>query len=118
MYDMIILGAGPCGLTAALYAKRYGLNPLVLERNIYGGQIANTPEVENYPGIKHISGVELAMALYDQVTALGVEIKLEAPVSCRLDTPVKEVRTQQAPMRLPLLLLPTERAAGSWALPW
>lgn len=51
----------------------------MLERNIYGGQIANTPEVENYPGIKHISGVELAMALYDQVTALGVEIKLEAP---------------------------------------
>ena len=105
MYDMIILGAGPCGLTAALYAKRYGLNPLVLERNIYGGQIANTPEVENYPGIKHISGVELAMALYDQVTALGVEIKLEAPVSCRLDTPVKEVRTQQGAYEAPAVII-------------
>lgn len=92
-YDILIIGAGPAGLTAALYAKRYGLTPVVLEETIYGGQVVNTPEVENYPGIKHISGAELSMALYEQVDGLEVEIRLEGVTHCKLSGEVKTVTT-------------------------
>lgn len=94
-YDVLILGGGPAGLTAALYAKRAGISALVLERAVYGGQMANTPAVENYPGILTTSGVELAMALYEQVTGLGVEVRLEEPVSYQLDTEIKAVATSR-----------------------
>lgn len=93
MYDVLILGGGPAGLTAALYAKRAGISVLVLEKTIYGGQVVNTPMVENYPGIQTIAGADLAMALYDQVTSLGVEIRLEEPVSVQLDTNPKAIAT-------------------------
>ena len=86
-YDVLILGGGPAGLAAALYAKRAGVSVLVLERSIYGGQVTNTPTVENYPGILNISGVDLAMALYEQVTGLGIEVRLEEPVSYPLAAP-------------------------------
>ena len=92
-YDVLILGGGPAGLAAALYAKRAGVSVLVLERSIYGGQVTNTPKVENYPGILNISGVDLAMALYEQVTGLGIEVRLEEPVSYQLDAPAKAVAT-------------------------
>ncbi len=92
-YDVIIIGGGPAGLAAALYAKRAGVSVLVLERSIYGGQVTNTPTVENYPGILNISGVDLAMALYEQVTGLGIEVRLEEPVSYQLDAPAKAVAT-------------------------
>ena len=65
----------------------------MLEQTVYGGQVANTPEVENYPGIQSISGVDLAMALYDQVAALGVEVRLEAPTGFRLEGGTKEILT-------------------------
>ncbi len=93
MYDMIIMGGGPAGLTAALYAKRYGMSLLVLESAIYGGQVTSTPEVENYPGIKSIAGADFAFQLYDQVVNLGVEIRLEAVEQVDLTGPVKVIRT-------------------------
>lgn len=77
MYDIIIIGAGIAGLSAAIYGKRAGKRVLVLEKKMYGGQIVVSPEVDNYPGIKHISGYELAMKLYEQAKELEVEIKLE-----------------------------------------
>ena len=80
VYDILILGGGPAGLTAALYAKRAGVSVLVLEKTIYGGQVINTPTVENYPGIASITGVDLAMALHDQVTGLGVEVDRKSVV--------------------------------------
>lgn len=104
-YDSIILGGGPAGLTAALYAKRAGLTPLVLERAVCGGQMVNTPAVENYPGVTAVSGAELAMALHRQVTGLGVEIRQEAPVSCRLEGEVKSVATAREVYRAPTVII-------------
>ena len=80
MYDIIIVGAGPAGLTAALYARRANKKTLVLELNTYGGQIVNATNIENYPGIRNISGFDFATNLYDQVKALGCEVKFEGVV--------------------------------------
>lgn len=75
MYDIIIIGAGPAGLSAAIYGQRAGKKTLLLDAKGFGGQILNTPEVENYPGIKKTSGFQLASELYEQATGLGAEIK-------------------------------------------
>lgn len=80
MYDIVIVGAGPAGLSAAIYGVRAGKSVLVLEEKIYGGQIINTPEVENYPGIRKISGYEFAENLYQQAMDLGAELKYEKAV--------------------------------------
>ena len=79
--DIIVVGAGPAGLTAAIYARRASKSVLVLEAKAWGGQIINTPDVENYPVIAHISGVDFANDLYRQATALGAEVRLEKVVS-------------------------------------
>lgn len=81
MYDIIIIGAGPAGLSAAVYGVRAGKSVLVLEGKTYGGQIINTSEVENYPGIKKVSGFEFATGLYQQAKDLGAEIKMERVLS-------------------------------------
>ena len=80
MYDIIIVGAGPAGMTAALYALRSNKKVLILEAKSYGGQIVNAHKIENYPGIPMISGFEYATTLYNQVTKLGAEIKYETVV--------------------------------------
>ena len=80
MYDIIIIGAGPAGLTAALYALRSNKKVLVLEAKSYGGQIVNASKIENYPGIPSISGFEYATVLYNQVKNLGAEIKFETVI--------------------------------------
>ena len=77
-YDVIIIGAGTAGLTAAIYVQRAGKQALVLEGATYGGQIVNSPEIANYPGFKNISGFEFVTALYEQAAALGMEFKSEA----------------------------------------
>lgn len=103
--DVIIIGAGPAGLTAALYAKRYGLTPVVVERSVYGGQLVNTPQVENYTGIPSIGGVELAMAMYEQVSTLGVEVRLEEIQSCSLTGAAKEVVTTSGTLTAPTVII-------------
>ena len=75
MYDIIIIGGGPAGLTAALYAKRAGFTALLLEGGVPGGQAATTPEIENWPGAETISGADFSQRLYEQSTALGAEIR-------------------------------------------
>ncbi len=77
MYDTIIIGAGPAGLTSALYLGRANKKVLVLESKSYGGQIINASRIENYPGISRITGFDFATTLYEQVKNLGVEIKYE-----------------------------------------
>ena len=75
MYDIGIIGGGTAGLTAAIYGQRAGKNTIVFEGKIYGGQIASSPRVENYPGIAMISGSEYSMNLLNQAKALGAETK-------------------------------------------
>ena len=72
MYDIIIVGGGPAGLTAAIYALRAGKTVLVIEKNGFGGQIAYSPKVENIPGTKVISGTEFADHITDQAMALDI----------------------------------------------
>ncbi len=76
MYDIIIIGSGPAGLTAALYALRADKRVLVLEKENFGGQITFSPKVENYPAFMQISGNELAQKLMDQVMEHGADIEL------------------------------------------
>ena len=92
MYDIIIIGAGPAGLTSALYALRAKKKVLMLEATAYGGQILNAHRVENYPGIESISGVEFAKTLFHQVEKLGVEIRFEPALHISED---KEVTTNK-----------------------
>ena len=73
MYDTIIIGAGPAGMTAALYAARSNLKVALLERGIPGGQMNNTSDIENYPGYANISGPELAEKMFEPLENLGVE---------------------------------------------
>lgn len=77
MHDIIIIGAGMAGMTAALYCLRTDKNVLILEAETVGGQIANSPRVENYPTIEAIGGSELANRLFEQVLSLGAEFELE-----------------------------------------
>ncbi len=77
MYDIIIIGAGPAGLTAALYARRAEKKVLVIEKETFGGQITHSPKVENYPGFTVMSGNEFADKLIEQVMYQGAEIELD-----------------------------------------
>ncbi len=95
MYDIIIVGAGTAGLSAAIYGVRAGKRVLVLEASMYGGQIINTPEIENYPGIKHISGYEFATNLFEQAKELGAEIKFEKVVEISTEQAFKTVNTDK-----------------------
>lgn len=93
MYDIIIIGAGPAGLSAAIYGQRAGKKTLLLDAKGFGGQIINTPEVENYPGIKKTSGFQLANDLHSQATELGAEIKYAKVDSIKKDGDRVEVIT-------------------------
>lgn len=77
IYDIVIIGAGPAGLTAAIYGRRAGKSVLVLEKDTFGGQVTFSPKLENYPGFQEISGNELAQRMLEQAMALGAEIDLD-----------------------------------------
>lgn len=94
MTDIIIIGGGPSGLTAAIYALRSGKSVMIFEQLSYGGQISRSAEVENYPAVSKISGAELSMNLYNQAKSFGCEFRNEKVVSVR-DSDVKTVVTAQ-----------------------
>lgn len=81
MYDVIIIGAGPAGLTAAIYLRRADKSVLVLERETFGGQITHSPRVENYPGFITMTGSELGDKLIDQAMTQGAELELDTAVA-------------------------------------
>lgn len=94
MYDLLILGAGPSGLTAGIYAARGGLKTAIIEKTSFGGQLALTSEIENYPGFENISGFELAYKMQQQAEKLGVEFIYEEITDLDIVGDVKSVKTQ------------------------
>lgn len=104
MYDIIIVGAGPAGLTSAIYALRANKKVLIFEAKTYGGQIVNATIVENYPGIESISGVDYATNLYNQVKHLGGEFKFETVIKV---TEEKEVITTKGTYKANAIILAT-----------
>lgn len=104
MYDIIIVGAGPAGLTAALYALRANKKVIIFEAKSYGGQIINANKVENYPGIQSISGFDYATNLYNQVKDLGAEFKFETVIHI---TKEKKVTTNKETYQAKSIILAT-----------
>lgn len=96
MFDIIIIGAGTAGLTSALYANRAGLNVLVIEKLMYGGQITNTPIIENYPASPNVSGFDFVQTLYKQaITDFNTKIVYEEIKECDFDSQIKKVITNK-----------------------
>lgn len=104
MYDAIVIGAGPAGLTSALYLGRANKKVLVLEAKNYGGQIINAYNIENYPGIKKINGYDFATNLYEQVESLGVDIIYEEVIKITKD---KEVMTRNHTWKSKTIIIAT-----------
>lgn len=95
MHDLIIIGGGPAGLTAGIYAIRRGLSTLILEKRIPGGQMLLAKEIGNYPGFESISGKELADRMVEQTKQLGAEFRAEEVVDMSLDGEIKSVKTPE-----------------------
>lgn len=93
MYDVVILGAGPAGLTAGIYAARGGLSVAIVENQAPGGQAVLTAEIENYPGFETISGFDLTARMVAQCEGLGVVFVYDNPVNVSLEGAVKTVET-------------------------
>ena len=106
IYDIIIVGAGPAGLTAAIYALRSNKKVLVLEKETIGGQMSSSPLIENYPGFLSISGSELANNLYSQVLELGGEVELEEVLSIEFGE-IKTITTDMGKYEARAIILAT-----------
>lgn len=116
MYDVIIVGAGPAGLTAAIYACRANLKVLVLEAMTYGGQIINTPSIENYPALFKVSGFDFATNLYNQAKELGSEIKFEKVIKI-IPGKEKEVITSTNSYKAKAIIIATGAVSRKLNLP-
>ena len=94
MYDIIIIGAGPAGLTAAIYARRANKTVLLLDKAAFGGQMTFSPKLENYPGFESVSGTELADKMVSQVLEQGAEVEIEAVEKVEVSDGIKKVTTE------------------------
>ena len=106
-YDVIVIGAGPGGLTAALYASRANLSVLILDRGLYGGQMNNTDAIDNYPGFAEIKGPELGEKMYNSVMKFGSEFEYGDVQSVTIDGENKVVKTDTGEYSAPALIIAT-----------
>ncbi|MFC4768354.1 thioredoxin-disulfide reductase [Effusibacillus consociatus] len=107
MYDLIIIGAGPAGLSAAVYAARANLKVLLLEKGLPGGQMQNTTEVENYTGFKMIMGPELSEVMHEHALHLGVEYKNGDVEKVELEGRIKKIYTDKEVLEGKAVLIAT-----------
>jgi len=105
VYDLAILGGGPGGMTAAIYAKRSGLDVVMIEKGVPGGAVATTYEVANYPGILSISGSELADKMFEHVKSLNVEVIFDEVNKVTLDGDVKKIYCYQQEIKARSVIL-------------
>ncbi|MBR7162533.1 MAG: thioredoxin-disulfide reductase [Clostridia bacterium] len=94
MHDLLILGAGPAGLTAGIYGARGGLDTVIVEQKSFGGQASITPEIENFPGIQNIDGFTLTYNMQEQAKALGVSFVYDQVEAVVLEEEIKSVTTK------------------------
>ncbi|WP_304651816.1 thioredoxin-disulfide reductase [uncultured Ligilactobacillus sp.] len=117
-YDVIVIGAGPGGMTAALYASRANLKVAMLDRGVYGGNMNNTAEIENYPGFKTIMGPDLSEEMYQSATNFGAEFvygnveKIEV-----IDEKTKLVKTDSGELEAPVVIIATGSESRKLGVP-
>src|SRR5437868_13134464 len=104
-YDVVIIGGGPAGLTAALYAGRARVKTVLLERGAPGGQLLNTEAIEDYPGFDHITGPELAQRMADQAVKFGVDLETARVTGIERRGDKQVVRTEAGGFRADLVRL-------------
>jgi len=108
MYDTIIIGAGPAGVTAAIYAERAGLKTLILEKMFVGGQMINTPDIENYPGLMSISGPDISNKFRDHLSLFkNIELKTETVLEIEPEGSTKKVTTKKQTYEAKTIILAT-----------
>ncbi|MDR3254487.1 MAG: thioredoxin-disulfide reductase [Synergistaceae bacterium] len=105
--QLVIIGGGPAGLTAAIYGRRSGLDTLVLENGIWGGQINNTAEIENFPGFKRLDGMELASAMREHAEQFNAEFRDSEVLSLLLDGDEKIVKTDKGDISADAVIIAT-----------
>lgn len=105
IYDIIIIGGGPAGLSAGLYAGRAKLKTLLFEKESFGGQTATTHEVENYPGVAKVTGPDLSEVMRAQAESFGVEILREDVMELNLDSEIKVVKTFENEFKAKAIIL-------------
>ncbi len=115
-YDVIIIGAGPAGMTAGIYAVRAGMKVLVLESKGPGGQVALTSTIQNYPGVGQIDGFKLGQDMWEQMTNLGVETQFLSVDKINFDTNPKEVVAEGVTFRAPSIILSMGASSRSLGL--
>ena len=108
-YDVIIVGCGVAGMTAAIYLKRSGLTCAILESTMPGGQIVDNGAIENYPGFLKIKGSDLALDILNQVKKLEIPIFYESVLEISLDNEVKNVKTKTKNYQSTYIIIATER---------
>ncbi|MSE21075.1 FAD-dependent oxidoreductase, partial [Lactobacillus parabuchneri] len=106
-YDVVIIGAGPGGMTAALYASRANLSVAMIDRGIYGGQMNNTASIENYPGFKSIMGPDLAQNMYDSSVNFGAEYVYGTVSSVEDHGDYKTIKTDEDELQAKVVIIAT-----------
>ena len=107
MYDIVIIGAGPAGMTAAIYARRANKTVLIIEAKTYGGQIVNALDIENYPTAEHISGFDFATKMYEQVKKMGAEVVFTTAKKINDLGVVKEIVTDDGKYTAKMVIIAT-----------
>lgn len=117
IYNLIIIGMGISGISAAIYAKRSNLNVLIIDKSMPGGLLNNIETIDNYPGYASISGPDLAMNLFNQLNNLNVEMKYEEVTNIEVQDEIKKVKTTSNEYETKRVLIATGRSQRTLGLP-